>query len=411
MAWENKTVDDVYNILYNGLCTKFNQTFRLLPKSFIHIFCKVIAGLFTICYRSIGWWGLQQYPKTAYYGEVSCLGNSINPLVMLGNLYGAGDPKPATAWEGVISVDVENEGSYLSSGTQLKSENTGKIYLTEEAVLLSGESVSVNVKCSSSGSEGNLDEGDTLNFVNPLSNVKQVATVSSVTKDGTDAETETEYRRRVDVRFSTKPHGGSYADYRENASSVSGVLQTYIYGDCYEISGENWSSTGVIIYVAGNPDVYADRIPDSALLKAVGQACTYDPDTGLMRKMVGQVIDPKGDESYANVKPVSVRAFDVYLTGLSGVNVADFAEGAKSALITYLEGREPYIKGLSNESEVLNKVSLNNISSVLNEYAVSLKAEFEGVRVVSNATVISSYTLTFGELAKLGTFYIDGVAV
>ncbi len=411
MAWKNKTVNEVYDIIYNGFNSKFNQTFRLLPKNFIHILSKICAGVFILCYKSTAWWGLQQYPKTAYFGYVNCLGTRINPLVMLGNLYGAGEPKAATQWEGVISVAVTREGEFLNSGTQLKSSVTGKIYLTEETVLLTGEVVSVSVKCASGGTGGNLSAGDVLDFVNPLSSVAKTASVESVTKNGTDEETEAEYRRRVDIRFSTKPHGGAYADYREYASEVTGVLQTYPYGDSEEISGDNWTSTGIIIFVAGEPSIYPDRIPDAALLLEVGKACTYDPETGLMRKMIGQVIDPLGNGTYSNVKPVSVRSFDVYLTGLTGIDVSDFAESAKNALTTYFEGREPYIRGLSNESEVLNKVTLNNVLGVINELAISLKADFGNISLLSNASQITSYTLTYGELCKLGTLYIDGVAV
>lgn len=411
MAHQNKSIDEVYTLLYNGLSSKFAQQFRLLPKSFIHVLCKVCAGLFVLCWKDNAWWGLQQYPEYAYYGNVTCLGVTINPLIMLGNLYGAGEPKTATQWQGVATVTVADAGSYLDSGTQLKSSVTGKIYLTEETVELAGESVDVSVKCAAGGMAGNLDAGDTLDFVNPLGTVAKVATVKSVTKDGNDGETEAEYRRRVFIRFSTKPHGGAYADYREYASEVTGVLQTYIYGDCYDISGDDWTSTGVIVYVAGEPELYPDRIPDAALLVQVGEACTYDPETKLMRKMIGQTIDPLGDGSYLNIKPVSVKTFDVYLTGLTGIDVSDFSDGAKSALETYFEGREPYIRGLSNESEVLNKVTLNNVSGVLNELAISLKADFSGVSVVSDAAQVSTYTLTYGQLAKLGTLYIDGVAV
>lgn len=411
MARENTTIDDVYNLLYRGFCSEFGQTFRLLPKSFVHVLCKILAGVFIICYRDIAWWGLQQYPEKAYFGNVSFLGITINPLIMLGDLYGAGEPKSATQWQGKIEVSVTDTGSYLYSGTQLKSNVTGKVYLTEETVLLDADTVEIKVKCAAGGTAGNLDVDDTIDFVSPLGNVAKTATVSEVIKDGSDEETEAEYRRRVTIRFNTKLHGGSYADYREWASEVPGVLQTYIYGDCEEISGNNWTSTGVIIFVAGEPELYPDRIPDAALLKQVGNACTYDPDTGLMRKMLGQVIDPAFDETYANVKPVTVKTFDVYITGLTGIDVSDFADGAKAALNTYFDAREPYIKGLTNEKNITNKVTYNNVAGVMNEYATSAGGDYLGIALKLDGSDVISYTLGFGELAKLGTLYIEGVPV
>ena len=411
MAQENKTIDEVYNLLYEGLCSKFNQTFRILPKSFVHVLCKILAGVFIVNYRDVAWWGMQQYPATAYYGNVSFLGLTINPLIMLGDLFGAGEPKPSTQWHGVIRVNAVNLNTFLNSGTQLKSTITGKVYLTEETVLLDAETVDIPVKCASGGVVGNLDIDDTLDFVAQLGNVEKTATVISVTKDGTDEETEAEYRRRVTIRFNTKLHGGAYADYREWASEVQGVLQTYPYGDCEEISGENWTSTGVMIFVAGEPELYPDRIPDAALLKQVGLSCTYDPETGLMRRMLGQVIDPDFDESFANVRAVSVKPFDVYITGLSGIDVSDFIDGAKAALKTYFEGREPYIKGLTNEKQIANKITYNNVAGVMNEYATSAGADYLGIELKADGSDVVTYTLGYGELAKLGTLYIEGVPV
>ena len=411
MAQENKTIDEVYNLLYEGFCSKFNQTFRILPKSFVHILCKILAGLFIVNYRDVAWWGMQQFPATAYYGNVSFLGITINPLIMLGDLYGAGEPKPSTQWRGTIRVNTVAQGTFLNSGTQLKSNVTGKIYLTEETVLLDGSSVDIPVKCASGGIAGNLDDGDTVDFVAQLGNVEKTATVVSVVKDGTDEESEAEYRRRVTIRFNTKLHGGAYADYREWASDVPGVLQIYPYGDCEEISGPNYTSTGVMIYVAGEPELYPDRIPDEALLRNVGHACTYDPETGLMRKMMGQVIDPAFDETYANIMPVSVKPFDVFITGLTGVDVSDFIDGAKVALNTYFDSREPYIKGLTNEKQIANKITYNNVAGVMNEYATSVGADYLGIELKSEGVDIITYTLGYGELAKLGTLYIEGVPV
>lgn len=408
MAYENKTVDDVYNIFYNGLVEKFGKSFKLLPKSFIHILCKVMAGVFVTGYRVNGWWGLQQYPEYAYYGEVECLGHLINPLKELGNLYGAGEPYTAEQWAGAIKVKVVQQGGYLRLGTQLKNMVNGKIYITDKSVALDEDYVTVDVKCSEGGSIANLVLGDKLVFVSPLGNVDKNTEVVSVTKDGTDGETESEYRSRVVLQFATKPHGGSYEDYREWASDVPGVLQTYIYGDCEEISGDSWTSTGVIIYVAGVKENYPDRIPDKTLLKLVGEACTYDPSTKKMRKMIGQVIDPDANGTYKNIKPVSVRTFDVEITGLNNIDLADFTTDAKSVLTTYFEGREPYINGLSNGNEVLNRVSVHNVLSTINELCVSKNCEFDEVLLSSGDSRIKTYTLSYGELCRLGKLKING---
>ena len=50
MAYENKTVDYVYNLLIQSFQEKFNNRLRLLPKSFIVILAKVCAAVFVVTY-------------------------------------------------------------------------------------------------------------------------------------------------------------------------------------------------------------------------------------------------------------------------------------------------------------------------------------------------------------------------
>lgn len=101
---------------------------------------------------------------------------------------------------------------------------------------------------------------------------------------------------------------------------MAGVLNTYPYND------KN-SPAGVLLYVAGNPEIYPDRVPDKGLCIAVGKACTYDPDTGkASRKPLTAVLDPAGDETYANVLPVIVKTFDVFVSGLDGAGTGDFGD-------------------------------------------------------------------------------------
>ena len=122
---------------------------------------------------------------------------------------------------------------------------------------------------------------------------------------------------------SVQPQGGALADYRIWAYDVAGVLQTYPYND------EN-SPGGVIIYVAGTTDLYPTRVPDSALLVAVGKACTYDPDTGAAnRKPLTAILDPQGNETYPNVKAVNITHFNVYVTGLNIINLSPLFKNFK----------------------------------------------------------------------------------
>jgi hypothetical protein len=402
-AFENKTIEEIRDLLINAFNFYFNKKIRLLPRAFIRVLSIVLAGIFITLYKQIGWLFLQLFPETAYWKEVNVLGSRVRPLVKWGVLIGVGIPRMGTQWKGEITINVTNKNTTLLGGAQLKSELTGKLYITDTAKFLSSDTETVNIICVDTGSVGNIREGDTLNFVNPLGNVNKIVTVISVTADGTDDETEGEYRYRVVNRYRMQPQGGALADYRIWASDVPGVLNVYPYNDVDFPSG-------VLLYVSGNPSLFPDRIPTAALLKQVGDACTYDPKTGkATRKPITAVIDPAGDGSYSNVVPVSIVEFDIYITGLTGIIPSDFATAVRPVIEDYYLGRESYIRGLSDDNNKTNIVSRNNVSSVVDQIAMSVKAEFESVAMKRDEVIETSYTLGMGELSKLNRLFINEV--
>jgi hypothetical protein len=401
-AFENKTIVEIRDLLINAFQNKFNKTFRILPKSFIKIIAVIFAGVYITLEKQIGWLFLQLFPETAYWGEVNILGIKVRPLVKWGILIGAGEPRNGSQWQGNITVTVTHPGSALVAGTQLKSDITGKLYITEEGISLENETETVLVICADNGTAGNLEAGDTLSFVSPLGTVERNAVVLEVTAYAVENETEAEYRARVVSRFRSPPLGGALSDYRRWASDVLGVLNTYPYKDIE-------TPSGVLVYVAGVPALFPDRIPTADLLRQVGHACTYDPETGkATRKPITAVIDPGYNESYQNIKPITVISFDIYIDGVSGVPLSDFGEAVRPAIENYFFGREPYIRGLSDDNNKTNIVSRNNVMSAVDQTSISLKAEFGNVTMLRGGALMATYTLGMGELAKLDRLYLNG---
>jgi len=403
MAYKNKTIEEVQQLLISSFEHEFNTQLRILPKSFIKVLCKVFAGIFIVLYKLVGWYFLQMFPETADWREVTILGVKLRPLVKLGILFGVGEPLLGVQWRGKINLEVLTAGSVLYSGTQLKSGITGKLYITEETKTLLQAKETILIVCTEIGTAGNLKQNDTLNFINPYGFIKTEAVVSDIVRVGLDNELESSYRNRVINRFRLQPQGGSLADYRIWASEVPGVLNVYPYNDKEQPGG-------VLLYVSGIPEVYTDRVPDGGLLKKVGEACTYDPETGkATRKPLTAVLDPKNDGTYTNVKPITVVAIDVVITDVSEVNPADFAQIVKPALKNYFLDRDLYIRGLSDDNNRTNVISKNHIITVINQIAVSVKAVFGTAEMKKNASVIDIYNLDNGELAKLGMLTINGV--
>lgn len=402
MAYENKTVDYVYNLLIESFQEKFNNKLRLLPKSFIVILSKVLSVIFVLPYKVCGWFYLQLFPDTASFDRVNVMGISLQPLVKLGVNIGVGEPTSGQAWEGLVSATVVTEGQAITAGTQLKSDVTGLMYVVSETVTTEGQSVNVPVYCVQSGSGGNLAQGDEIKFVSPLGFIAQDAVVASTTKEGLDEETADHYRARVVNRYSTQPQGGALSDYRIWSYDAPGVLQTYPY------NGED-SPGDVEIYVAGNTDVYPDRVPGRELCVAVGEACTYDPETGIAdRKPLTAILDPDYNGTYRNIQPVSIVTVDVYVTDVVGVDVSDFGAAYKSVCDDYLLGREPYIRGLSDENNKSNSIQKNTLIALANSVATSLKAQFGTVTMNINNVQVDNYNLDRGELSALGHLYING---
>jgi len=401
--YDNKSIEEIKNLIISGLQQEFNNRLRILPKSFVAILAKILAGVFVILYKQIGWLFLQIFPETAYWNEINVLGVRVRPLVKWGVLIGVGEPRRGTQWQGIIKVEVTRLNTFLDSGSQLKSDITGKIYLTTKNITLENSIELVPIVCAESGTAGNLNIGETLNFVNPLGNVSKMAIVEVITKDAVDNETEADYRFRVISRWRMQPQGGALADYRIWGMEVAGVLNIYPYKDVN-------SPSGVFVYVSGLPALYKDRIPSPALLIEVGKSCVYNPETGrATRKPLTAIIDPVGDETYLNVKPVSIIIFDVYIEGLTGISALDFSLSVKTPIEEYFLGREPYNRGLSDDNNRTDQITRNNVSSVADQVAISLKAEFDNVVMSKSGSITPSYNLGMGQLCKLGKLYINGV--
>jgi uncharacterized phage protein gp47/JayE len=402
--FENKTIEEIRDLIINAVKSKFNLVFRLLSKSFLFTLATVLAGVFVTCYKQIAWVFLQLFPESAYWKTVMALGIPIRPLVKWGVLIGVGEPRQGSQWKGNLIVTPSGSGT-LIAGTQLKSDITGSLYITEESVAIEGSAITVPAICADTGSAGNLETGDRLDFVSPLGNVQKTATVGAVRAYGRDSETETEYRVRVVRRFRSPPLGGSLSDYQIWASDVPGVFNAYPYSDPN-------SAAGVLVFVAGIPSQFPHRLPTADLLRQVGEACTYDPVTGRQnRKPVTAVLDPAFDLSYENIRSISRRVYTVRVNGMNGVPVLDFANTAKPAVENYFLEREPYIRGLSDDNNKMNAISRNNVTSVIDQICLSLKAEFDNVILERNGAVIASESLGMGELAELHQLYVNGVPV
>lgn len=400
MALETRKISDINTLIINQLEAQIGKTVPILPKSFIRILAKVLSGTWIINYQAANWMFLQWFVSTACYCDITVLGKTINPLIEWGRLVGAGDPIPATQAQLEIDLVVNSIGETLYAGTQFISTLNNVIYITEENYTLSANPTTVQVTAVTAGIIGNIEVADVLTTVTTLGIIDNDAPVSSIVTTAIDQESETDYRKKVKERFSQQPQGGALADYRNWAADVAGVWQTYPY------SGD--TPNDVLIFVAGDPDIYPDRIANSALLLAVGDAIDYDPITGdADRRPMGAIVDPDGDGSYTNITSITPVEFDVTITGASSIA---YNSEIKTDLEEYMLEREAYIQGLSRLPKK-DKITQSNIIGIVNSILNSNSETFLNAVIYESSVQTSSYTLNQGELAKLGTLTINGVVV
>jgi uncharacterized phage protein gp47/JayE len=400
--FENKSVSEIYNIIITGLQNELNTNLKQLQKSFANILAKVFASVYITLYKLQAWTFLQLFVDTASFDEVEILGRRLRPLVMWGELVGIGDPKPASIWQGKAKVTVTQLNTYLPAATQFKSNVTGKVYYTLTAVLLDDEEKEVPVRCAEAGTSGNLDTDDEIQLANSLAMIENKAYITETDIEAKDAESESAYRQRVKERWRIQPQGGALADYRKWAQDVEGVYNTYVYKD-------EETQTGVLLYVCADPSYIPDRIPTQDMLIAVGDACTWDPVTGVARKPIGAVIDPDYNRTYANIFAVEPQTFDVYINGYDLTNLESFRDLAKDSLKMYFEAKEPYIRGLSIDYDKNDFINAYDCVATLSDIANSVGGFFTGVKVHKDGAEITTYTLGRGEIASFGKLFVNGV--
>jgi uncharacterized phage protein gp47/JayE len=396
MALVTPTTQQIASNIIGQLETAISQTIPLLPKSFSRVLAKVLAAVYVVLYKYAGFSLLQQFVSSASFEETEVNGNIIRPLVEWGRLVGVGDPLAATQAQLTLTVTVLNQVGSLPGGTQLLYAPTGVVYLTTAAVPLSAPTVSVTALASSdqdngdgSGTIGNLEPGQILQFANSPPNVATNAPVSGSAVVGAEGESEEVYRSRVLRRCQRKPQGGAYADYQAWGTEVAGIRNVFPY------TGNNPGEVDVYVEAEAGPD----GIPDGSQLAAVLAAIEFDPNeapspTGLANR--------RPANAAVNVNPISRAAFDVDMTGFTATDPTAVLASIDLGLDEFLRAREPYIVGLSSLPR-LDRITQGAVAGVVQEIAEANGASVAAVTLIFGGIEIIQYTLARGELAKLGT--------
>ena len=394
MSLQTPTTIEISDNIIAQLEASLNQSIPLLPKSFLRVLAKALAGVFVLLYKYGGFMFLQMFVRTASANDTIVNGLAVNPLTEWGRLIGVGDPVSATNAELLIDITVETQTGVLPSGAQLVNTDNGVTYITIGAIALSAPIVQATVRAASdqaggggSGALGNLDAGAILSFANPLANVSRNAVVVTQTVTGANAESTEAYRQRVIDRFQKRPQGGAYADYEIWGEEVAGIINVYPYtSDC---PGQVDVYAEATVESSGDPD----GIPTPAQLQAVLNSIELDQN-GLASRRPANAL--------ANSFPITRTGLDVRVTGLIVDNLAQVQATITTAIEEYFLDREPFIEGLS----VLprrDRITRSAVGGVVDDIVSASGGIFSSVIVTQSEVDIEIYGLGIGEKSKAAT--------
>ena len=398
MSLSTPTTQDINDNIIAQIEASLNQSIPLLPKAFLRVLSKALAGVFVLLYKYGGFIFLQIFVRTASARDTDINGVIVNPLKFWGRLVGVGDPTPATQAEFVININVTNQTGTLPAGTQLVNSSNGVTYITLSGVLLNAATVQATIRAVSdqaggggAGIIGNLETGTTVSFANPLANVSRDATIASQTVTGADAEATNAYRQRIIDRFQKTPQGGAYADYELWGEEAAGIINVYPY---------TGAPGQVDVYSEATPESSGspDGIPTTAQLQAVLDIINLDS---------GGLASRRNANAFVNSYPINRIGFDISITGITGVgDLAQVQSDTTAAITEYFLSVEPFIPGLSIPPR-RDQLTRTRISALVEDVVTAAGGTFSSAifNLTGASGGLNNYTLLEGEKAKAQNIY------
>jgi uncharacterized phage protein gp47/JayE len=135
--------------------------------------------------------------------------------------------KAANAATGTITF-TGLEGAIVGVGTECRALDEQVYAVTEEGVIPSGGTITLQAQASAAGLAGNQGAGATLSLTAAPSGVDSAATIAAMS-GGTGTESSDSLLSRLLSRLRQPPAGGNQADYERWALDVPGITQAWCY--------------------------------------------------------------------------------------------------------------------------------------------------------------------------------------
>ena len=279
------------------------------------------------------------------------------------------------------------------------SDANGLRYRPVAPVVAVANVATLSLKCVVSGSQGNLDVGDTLEIASQIAGAQTTATATVVATIGVDRESDVDYRPRVLFLQRAITGGSNATDHKIWAEAVTGVKTSFPYSGRPADLGVSYPGDRQI-YIESTVDVDADGLAPSSLLDDVRDAINYDPITGLSRNVLGLV------DATLFLRSISRTTFLVLVTGL--IVDADKDSACKAAITasmtSYFATIKPFVDGVDIIQERTDTITSLTVESVVQDVLRSFGASASSVGYgIVVGVYLATYTLGQGELCKLGS--------
>jgi uncharacterized phage protein gp47/JayE len=385
-------LNSLYTEIKASFASTYNQNVSPLPKSFLNILSKVLAGLMNAVYKYGNFTSKQIFLKTASFEPVPLDdGTVIRPLVEVARKYGIGEPTPATQAELEAQAIVTAAGT-IPSGTQLTNKATGVIYTTTQDYTVTSGTKNLSILASGDATNtggfgviGNMEIGDIVTFINPQITAAEASIVTILTT-AADAETADSYRNKAITAAKQERLPNNYLWYREEAEEL-GTVRVYPYTS---------PAAGFIdIYVKST--LSGSVIPTQTQLDEVLNAVTFD-DSGINQL--------PANIAGINVLPVTTKTFSITISTINSNNeIASIQTAITAALQDLFANYEPYISAIDVTDSRKDLIDTQEINGVVYSTAKALGATVGNITlfeiVSGNASTITKYLLDKNELATL----------
>lgn len=399
--YEIPTVESIANAILSEYEANTGETVPLLKKAVIKILAYAFAGVVVLLWNFGAWQYLQIFVQTSELEALKRWGS------LVGIEYQIGDKAVLTAdITGATAATITTEVSYLS-------ETSGQVYQVQSPETVVGGNATVTIICLSSGSIGNLTNGEVIKITNPFTGVPDTAIIASTVNVGSEDEDIELYRERVLARYQNPPQGGSAADYLQWGIEVPEIIDIFPYV----------FTPGIVRIYPVQQGSGTDRIPTGSVspnpfpnyVAGLEQPLTTSGVIGEVALSINSsgngVQDRRPATAAVEILPPIQADFTIVIIGLSPTPSTDLKNAIKDAIIAYMDTKRPEIPSLGYDITGAT-VFQTEISTVVQNLLISQSGgSFTSLTLEFASSIESSVILSQGEIAILDSLSINGSPV